>query len=274
MRQVLRVFGAEGARLLRLRGTFVLLLLLGAVSALRAYATAAAATVTDSPIESGTAWAALADGWRAGLVLGTLLLVALSARGFAGDLEHGVLRLAATRSVSRPALLLGRFLLGVPIVVALVASTGLAAWAAARVHGDFGPLVEDGYEIFAAHELAFEVRMAVLSILPALLATVAFGLAVACLARNTTTAVGLALGAFLGFDLFKELLGESALWVFATHVPTLADTSAWSELGELMRGYSDAGLGAAALRAAWITPGPTLALFLLVGGAVLTRRTL
>lgn len=276
MRGSLRVAHAELARLLRVRSAWFTGLLLAAVSATSAWLSHQSAQregVLD-PISSGAGWAALVDGWRAGLVLGSFTLLAFSARAIAGDRESGVLRLGSTRSASRAALFLGRLWLGPFLVLLTMLVTGLTAWLVATRVADLGPLIEDDYEIFTAAELAGDLRTAVLAVLPALLAVFAFGLLVSSLARGATVAVTSALGLFVAFDLFKGTLGEGGFWVFAAHAPSLIDSSAWSRLSGLARGYSDAGFSDALLRAGWIVPWPAIALATAVGIWVLSRRTL
>jgi len=277
---VLRVARAEWGRLLCLRATWLVLLLLAAVSRLRAWVSVSAVAAErvgaggEDPVSSGLGWAPLVDGWRTGLVLGALVLVAVSARSLAGDHEAGVLRLALTRSAPRGALVWGRLLLSPLLVLATVAATGLAAFAVAGANGDFGPFVEDGYEIFAAEELRAELARSVVAILPALLATYAFGLFVSSLAPGATVAVTAALGVFLAFDLFKDTLGRAGDWVFAKHVPTLADSSAWDELQKVVRGFSDAVLSERLFRIGLVAPLPSILLLGLLASLVLSRRRL
>ena len=54
-------------------------------------------------LTEGDGWALLVDGWRAGLMLATALLLVQSARALAGDRETGVFRLAVTRAPPAPA---------------------------------------------------------------------------------------------------------------------------------------------------------------------------
>ncbi|TDJ67206.1 MAG: hypothetical protein E2O39_15130 [Planctomycetota bacterium] len=273
-----RVFRAELGRHARQRSTYFIGLVLAALAGARALlaigATAAERGGTIDPMTSGTAWAPFVDGWRAGLVLGALVLLSVAARSIAGDRDSGVLRLAVTRSASRVDLVWGRLLLAPVFVLALVAVTGAAAWGGARLGADFGPLVEDGYELLTAAELRAEVTRSVLAVLPALFATFAFGLFISTLATGATIAVTTALGVFLVFDLFKEVLGEARYYVFASYVPTLADTSAWAELPGVARGFSDAGFSAPLLRAALIVPWPGAVFFAAAACLVLSRRSL
>ncbi len=278
MKATLRLMRVESGRLLRLRSSWFVLLILCCVSALRTFVSlqtvAGERSGQEDPLSSGGAWAPLVDGWRVGLVLGALLLLGHAARSIAADREEGLLRLAVTRSIPRGAIVRGRLALAPFLILALVLCTGLASWATARTGGDFGSFVEDGYEIFTAEELLREVKRAVLAVLPALLATYAFGLMISSLFRSATAALAVALGLFLGFDLFKEILGPSRAWVFANHVPTLSDTSAWSELPNVMRGFSDAGFSDRLYHSALISPWPALLLFLLLSSIVLSRKAL
>lgn len=278
LRGTLRVFRAELVRLLHLRSTWGVGALLAACSAARALLAVAAAAASrqgsPDPVSSGAGWAPLVDGWRVGLVLGVLLILAFAARSLAGDREAGVLRLAVTRSVARPALVWGRLLLSPLLALVVVIITGLAAWLATVGSLDFGPFVEDGYQLLAAEELRAEVLWGALAVVPAMVATFALGLAVSALARSATGAVAGALGLFLAFDLFKEALGDGRYWVFAAHAPTLADTSAWSELPGVARGFSDAGFPAEFLDLGLLLPWPEALLLAILAAGVLARRAL
>ncbi|MFT5050017.1 MAG: hypothetical protein ACI8QZ_001410 [Chlamydiales bacterium] len=269
------ILRAELARLLWSRSTWATGLVLAALSALRAMASvAAAAGPAGASVSSGRAWAPLADGWRAGLVLGVLVLLTFSARSIAGDRETGVLRLAITRSATRGAVLWGRLMLAPILIVAIVSVTGLAAGLVALRAGDYGPLVEDGYELLSASELREEFTRGLLASLPALWATFAFGLLISCMARSATGAVAGALGAFLAFDLFKDALGQARFFVFASYVPTLADSSPWAELTGVARGFSDAGFSDTLLRSAALMPGPEALAMAGLGVLILSRRSL
>ncbi|MHC4377862.1 MAG: ABC transporter permease subunit [Planctomycetota bacterium] len=240
-----RVAWAELLRLVTSRSTWGVLLLLSGAAALRSFVavgwTAAERGGQEDPLTSGSAWGPLVDGWTLGLVLGTLVLLTHAARWVAADAESGVLRFAVTRSATRSATVLGRLLLTPLLVLAVVAVTGAAAWSVADATGDFGSLVEDGFEIFTAEELREEVERSVLAVLAPMLAVCAFGLAISCLVRGSALAPSVALGLLLAFDLFKGALGDAHYWVFAAHAPTPVDGSAWSELGGVVRGFSDAG---------------------------------
>lgn len=249
-----RAFRAEGYRLARSRVAWAALLAVGLLSALRVVAAYAGRTAEHAtrvraalvegrdappPFDAGNAFAPFVDGWIVGLTLGTLVLLIHFARTLAGDREAGVLRLASTRSVSRSGLVLGRALLAPVGVLLVVAASGFGAWAAAEWLFEFGPLVEDGFQVYESGEVVAELRTGVLAAASAMVATSAFGLFVSVCGRGATGAVGLALLAFLGFDLFKETLGDDASFVFASHAPTVFDSSYLKEVSVFAKGYND-----------------------------------
>lgn len=284
-----RVLRAEAYRLARSRTAWFGAGAIASVAALRVFAAhlaerAARASAVQEALLSGralpaaegpsNAFAPLVEGWLAGLTVGTLLLLIHSARSIAGDRESGVLRLARTRSASRSALVLGRFLLGPPLVAAVVALAGLGAWIAARAFFEFGPLVEDGYELLTREELEGELRTAVLATLAPLVATYVFGLFVSSLGRSATGSVGLCLALFLGFDLFKEVIGDAQTFVFATYTPSLIDKSCMKEMAGIAHGFSDSGYTELMLRMNHVVPWPEAALLLLATCWVVSRRAL
>ncbi len=226
------------------------------------------------PPPVGNAWAPFVDGWLAGLTVATLLLLIAAARALAGDRESGLLRVARTRSVSRAGLLLGRAVLGLVMTLAALALTGLAAWGAAAWLFDFGPVMEGSYELVASAELHGELRGALLATLPPLLATWCFGLLVSSLCRSGTSAVAIALATYLGFDLFKEVLGEAQYYVFAAFNPSFIDHSCLKELSGIARGYSDAGYPEALYALNLWLPFPWIAGLLLLAGLINARRAL
>lgn len=276
MSGVLRVARAEVYRLLRVRAVWITTIMIAVASAVTAWASHLEALregVLD-PIDSGSGWAPLVDGWRAGLVLGVFVTLAHAARSLAGDRESGVIRFSITRSASRSHVLLGRFLAGLVLILPAILVTGAAAYLVAWRVGDFGPFVEDGFEIIGRSEIQAELFRAVISTVPAWLALYAFGLAVSCMAGGATSAVTTALGLFVAFDLLKGSFGDWGLALFASHLPTLADSSAWAELPGLVRGYSDAWFDERMMRVAWTVPWPALVLVLAVGDLALRRRAL
>ena len=223
---------------------------------------------------AGNAYAPMVEGWLVGLTVGTLLLLVHSARSLAGDRESGILRLASTRSVSRSGLVIGRFGIGVTLVLALVVASGTSAWLTSSLFFDFGPLVEDGYELISEHELLEELQRAVLAVIPPLVATYAFGLMISAFGRTAAGSVGFCLATFLGFDLFKDVIGSAQVWVFAFFAPSLVDKSCLHEMAGIAAGYSDSGYTEFVLRMNHVVPWPEALLFLSVACWIVSRRPL
>lgn len=289
MTGTLRVLRAEWYRLCHTRTVYGAAVFLALVSALRVIAAHVAdraayvaavqrALGQDRPAPvrppPGNAWAPFVDGWLAGLTVATLLLLLLSARALAGDRESGLLRVARTRSASRGALVLGRALLGVALVFSAMIVTAVAAWAAAGWLFVFGPIVEDGYELVGDAELYRELILATAATLPPLVGTWCFGLLVSCVARTGTGAVATALVLYLGFDLFKEVLGDGQYLVFAAFNPSFVDNSCLEEFADIARGYSDAGYPEHLyMQNTWL-PWPQAALMLGLACLLASRRSL
>jgi hypothetical protein len=285
----LRVLRAEWYRLCHSRTAFGATLFLALVSALRVGAAHLSDRATyvaavqralgqgrpAPPMPPpGNAWAPFVDGWLAGLTVATLLLLLLSVRAMAGDRESDLLRVARTRSASRGALVMGRALLGVALVFSAMIVTAAAAWATARWLYVFGPVVEDGYELVGTGELVRELILATAATLPPLVGTWCFGLLVSCCARTGTGAVAGALALYLGFDLFKEVLGERQYFVFASFNPSFVDNSCLKEFAGIARGFSDAGYPEALyFQNTWL-PWPQAALMLGLACLLASRKAL
>lgn len=222
---------AELARLLGTRGFALLLLVLSLASGVRAWF--GASDLGTHGVEAGAAWHGLALGLRTGTVLAVLVLTFAAARGLAGDIQGWVVRLALTRSASRGGIIGSRLLVGLFHVLTFGLAVGIGAGLGAALGGDFGVLTIDGYELGDPELLhAGLVRVALLGLL-GLLAVWSFGLLAGALTQSAVQAVALAFALLFVFDLFKELLGPAASWVFLTHTPTLLDSSRFEYLVEL-----------------------------------------
>ncbi|MFT7462700.1 MAG: hypothetical protein ACI9EF_001042 [Pseudohongiellaceae bacterium] len=220
------------------------------------------------------AFAPLVEGWLSALTVGSLLLLILASRSMAADRESGVLRLARTRSAGRGAIVVGRALLGIPLVLGLVAISGVAAWTTAALLFDFGPLVEHGFELLSVETFHEELQRAVLATIPPLLANWTFGLAISASSRSASTALGTSLAAYLGFDLFKQVLGDGQWWVFASFAPSFSDSSAMNEMTGVARGLSDAGYSTALYNKNMLLPWPEALLLVGVAWWATRRRAL
>lgn len=285
MRGSLLIARSELYRDLRSRSTWVLIVLVGLVPLVRVLAwrlaeaperlrRAQSGASRSAEELAGAGWAPLVESWRFGLVLGGLALLIHFARGLAGDHDTGMARLAVTRSVSRSGLVMGRALLIPPYVLAMALVTGCAAWMSVTATYELGDLIVDGYTIATSLELRSELTKSVLVTLPALLCLCSFGLLVSAATRSAVAAVALSAAGFLGYDLFKEVLGGKAAYVFASYVPSIFDESAMHEMVQVALGYSDAGMSSASMNAAAILPWPEAALALGFACLLVSRKRL
>ncbi len=283
MSGALRVLRAEFIRLVTSRTGIVAGVLLLLVPALRVWAAGIAAraeaiqrAATGSEslgLTEGVGWAMMVDGWRAGLMLGTALLLVQAARAIAGDRETGVLRLAVTRSASRGGAVVGRALFGPVLVLLVVALSGLGAYLATKgVGGDFGDLVQDDFLMFESIEVRDEVIRALGPVTAGLVAIHAFGLLISSIARGPVLALAGSLAAVLLWDVFKEDVGELRFYVFATHAPTFADGSAMRELAGFARAYSDQSVPDAVINMGRILPPLQAIVFVALAAIVLRKR--
>lgn len=201
---------------------------------------AARGTRAGGAIESN-AYGPFTDGISSGLMIAFLLLVVLSTAAFALDRDRGTARVILTRRSSRAGLVLAKFSTLCLSGLAVFGAAVLASWAASALLYDFGPVVEDGYQIFSAREIRREIAFGLAAALVTLPATLALGLAVSAAARSAAEAVAGGVLLVLGYDALKGLLGDASSWIFLSYLPSLLDRSYLKEVSKLARGFSDAG---------------------------------
>jgi len=192
----------------------------------------------DSAVGSN-AYGHFVDGLSTGLTVLSLTLVAYAAWSFASDRDTGALRHVLIRQASRRALIVAKLamvhlvaLLALLLIIMTVTITTGLFW-------EFGPIVEDGYELIGTEEIHREIQLGLqLALLP-LPAAIAFGMLVSLLTNTATQAVTAALGATLALDIFKDLLGSVSHYLYVSFQPSLIDQSYLKDVGRLVRGYSD-----------------------------------
>jgi ABC-type transport system involved in multi-copper enzyme maturation permease subunit len=225
-----------------------------------------------APRLENNAYGPFSDGICAALTAGALLLVAIAAAGLSAERQLGVLRPLLTRSASRSGLVLARFaslnLLGAVLLGAVICSS----WAGAAFFYDFGPVVEDGFEIFSAAEVRSEIAVGLAAAALPLVAAVSFGLLVSLAAPSAAAAATIALISTIAFDLFKGFLGGAARYVYASFLPALLDRSYLKEVSVMARGFSDRGFSEAETWLNFVVPLPTAALFVGLALAIGQRR--
>lgn len=225
-------------------------------------------------IEGADAWGALVDALGSGLALISLILVAYAAWSFASDRDLGVVRHLVIRRISRPALVLGKLVqvhvLAVVAVVLLLLSTRLLA----SLLWEFGPVVEDGYELISLEEIQSELRLGLMLALIPIPAGIALGLMLSVACNSTTQALSAALGITLGLDLFKSALGGAADYLYLSYQVSLLDDSYLNDVARLVRGYSDVMLQPEVMQLNQWVPWPQMLLFVIVALVWVRRKKL
>ncbi|MDP2128339.1 MAG: ABC transporter permease subunit [Pseudohongiella sp.] len=225
-------------------------------------------------VEGADAWGALVDSLGTGLALISLIMVAYAAWSFASDRDLGVARHLLIRRVSRPALVLSKLvmahLLALISIVLLLLLTRLTA----SLLWDFGPVVEDGYELIGVAEIQSELRLGLILALIPIPAGIAMGVLLSVAAGSTTQALSAALGLTLGLDLFKSVLGSAADYLYVSYQVSLLDESYLNDVARLVRGYSDVMIDPAVLQLNQWVPWPQMLLFIALALWLVRRKTL
>lgn len=217
------------------------------------------------------AYGNLVDGLNTGLILLGLLLVAQSAFSFSADRDSGALRHLIIRRCSRSAVVLAKFAYLLLMAVVALSLLLLASYFLSGMLWEYGPVVEDGFELISEAEIRTELLLGLrLAILP-LPAAIGLGLCFSIAANSATQAVIAALGVTLALDMFKGMMGDSADYIYARFMPSLLNESYLSDVGRLVRGYSDVLIDERFIQFNYWVPLPSL-LLLLVAGLVLVRR--
>jgi ABC-type transport system involved in multi-copper enzyme maturation permease subunit len=227
----------------------------------------------DSNVASN-AYGYLVDGIATGLTLLSLTLVAYAAWSFATDRDTGALRHVLIRRASRQALLLAKLAVAHLAALLSLILMLLTVYLTAGMLWEFGPVVEDGYELIGSEEIRREILLGLrLAILP-LPAAIAFGLLISVLTNSATQAVTAALGATLALDIFKGLLGNFSQYLYVTYQPSLIDQSYLSDVGRLVRGYSDVMVNEQLLTLNQWVPLPQMLLFVVLALVIVPWRKL
>jgi len=227
----------------------------------------------DAPVQAN-AWGHFVDSFSTGLTLMSLSLVAYAAWSFANDRDTGALRHLLIRRVSRMGLVLAKlatvYLLALGALLLLSVSIGLIT----ALLWDFGPVVEDGYELIGSEDIRAEVWLGLRLALIPIPAALAFGVLISVLAQSATQAVTAALGVTLALDVFKGVLGDYAHYLYATFQPSLIDQSYLQDVSRLVRGYSDVMIDSRVLSLNEWVPFPQLLLFVVIALLLVRRKAL
>jgi ABC-type transport system involved in multi-copper enzyme maturation permease subunit len=225
-------------------------------------------------VEGADAWGALVDALGTGLTLISLILVAYAAWSFASDRDQGVLRHLLIRRVSRPALVLSKLIQAHLLALVSIVLMLLVTFGSAALLWDFGPVIEDGYELIGTADIHAELRLGLSLALIPLPAAIAVGVLVSVLSNSTTQALSMALGLTLGLDLFKSVLGGAADYLYASYLVSLLDESYLDDVARLVRGYSDVMIDPAVLQLNQWVPWPQMVLFIILALVLVRRKKL
>lgn len=225
-------------------------------------------------IEGADAWGALVDALGSGLALISLMLVAYAAWSFASDRDLGVVRHLVIRRISRPALVLGKLVLVHALALASIVLLLLSTRLLASLLWEFGPVVEDGYELISLTDIQSELRLGLLLALIPIPAGIALGLMLSVACNSTTQALSAALGITLGLDLFKSALGSAADYLYLSYQVSLLDDSYLNDVARLVRGYSDVMLQPETMQLNQWVPWPQMLLFVIVALIWVQRKKL
>jgi len=212
------------------------------------------------------------DGLTTGLMLLALILVAWSAYSFSFDRDTGAIRHMLIRRVSRRGLLLAKLChLHITAITSalllLICTTVVSAslW-------QFGPVVEDGYELIGSDEIQQEILLGLKLALIPLPTSIAFGLLISILCQSATQAVTTALGCTIALDIFKGLLGDFSNYLYVSYQPSLIDQSYLQGVSRIVRGYSDVMIDEKVMQMNLWIPIPEMLLFVLLALLLIQRK--
>lgn len=215
-------------------------------------------SVSFDDVTASNAWGHFVDGLDTGITLLFLLLVAQAAYSFSAEVENGTMRHQLIRCSSRRLIVISKLmqlhalaLMGVGILI-------VSSYLLSGLLWEFGPVVEDGFELISEAEIRDEITLGLRLALTPLPAAIALGLLLSVLANTATQAVVSALGITLAMDIFKGMLGDYAYYLYASFQPALIDQSYLQDVSRLVRGYSDVLIDDRFIQLNYWVPIPTL----------------
>ena len=221
---------------------------------------------------ASNAYGYFVDGMQTGLTMLGLLLVAQAAYSFSYERDIGTLRHLLIRRVSRTNVVVAKL---INLHLQALVSIGLlllVCWWFAGMFWQYGPIVEDGFELISVAEIHAEIHTGLILALLPLPAAIAFGLFVSVCAQSATQAVTSALGLTLGMDIFKSMLGDFGYYLYASFQPSLLDQSYLQDVSQLVRGYSDVLINENMQTLNLWVPIPTMLLLLALSLIIVRRK--
>lgn len=223
---------------------------------------------------ANNAYGFFVDGLSTGLTLVFLTMTTYAAFSFANDRDTGVVRNLVIRRISRPALLLAKLCTFHLVAIVSVFTLFVACYVLSNVYWDFGPVVEDGYELIGVEDIQTEIILGLKLALIPLPAALGIGLLISVSVQSATQAVTAALGATLGLDILKGMFGDFAQYFYFYYQPSLIDQSYLSDVSRLVRGYSDVLIDERLLQLNFMVPLPEMLIFIVLAILLVKRRSL
>ena len=231
-------------------------------------------SVSFDDVTASNAWGHFVDGLDTGITLLFLLLVAQASYSFSAELESGTLRHQLIRCSSRRLIVMSKLLhlhalalMGVGILI-------VSSYLLSGLLWEFGPVIEDGFELISEAEIRGEILLGLRLALTPLPAAIALGLLLSVIANTATQAVVSALGITLAMDIFKGMLGDYAYYLYASFQPALIDQSYLQDVSRLVRGYSDVLIDDRVIQLNYWVPIPSLLVLVTASLIVVQTRKL
>ncbi|MEX0964503.1 MAG: ABC transporter permease subunit [Pseudohongiellaceae bacterium] len=221
---------------------------------------------------ANNAYGFFVDGLSTGLIMLGLLLVAQAAYSFSYERDIGSIRHILIRRVSRSSVLTAKLIHLHLLALLSVLLLLLSSYLLSGLLWEYGAIVEDGFELISEQEIREEIGLGIRLALTPLPAAIAFGLLISVSAQSATQAIATALGITLAIDIFKNLLGDLANYLYANFQPSLIDQSYLQSVSRIVRGYSDVLIDDRVLQLNMWVPFPALVLFFALGVWVVQRR--
>lgn len=231
-------------------------------------------SVSFDDVTASNAWGHFVDGLDTGITLLFLLLVAQAAYSFSAEVESGTLRHQLIRCSSRRLIVMAKLLQLHALALMGVGVLIVSSYLLSGLLWEFGPVVEDGFELISEAEIRDEIAVGLRLALTPLPAAIALGLLLSVIASTATQAVVSALGITLAMDIFKGMLGDYAYYLYASFQPALIDQSYLQDVSRLVRGYSDVLIDDRVIQLNYWIPIPTLLVLVTASLIVVQTRKL
>lgn len=231
-------------------------------------------SVSFEDVTANNAWGHFVDGLDTGITLLFLLLVAQAAYSFSAEVESGTLRHQLIRCSSRRLIVMAKLLQLHALALMGVGVLIVSSYLLSGLLWEFGPVVEDGFELISEAEIRDEIAVGLRLALTPLPAAIALGLLLSVIASTATQAVVSALGITLAMDIFKGMLGDYAYYLYASFQPALIDQSYLQDVSRLVRGYSDVLIDDRVIQLNYWIPIPTLLVLVTASLIVVQTRKL